>query len=124
MSTRIRNLRDRLWQRLDSEIDGLILNGSSLNGDLRLSGNLNLQLPDVEGQAWVSATADILFSSGSACSGHDAAPSHVLTALGLQESQARRSVRFGVGRFNSSEQIESAAEQLIASYHQLKKLSA
>jgi cysteine desulfurase len=80
-------------------------------------------LPKIEGQAWMSATPNVLFSSGSACSGHEPAPSHVLTALGLSESQARRSVRFGIGRFNTVEEIEAASDALIHSYHKLAALA-
>ena len=120
---RARQLRDRLWQRLSTAIEGLQVNGPSLQGEARLPGNLNLMLPGVEGQAWMSATREILFSSGSACSGHDAAPSHVLTALGLDQSEARRCVRFGVGRFNSEEEIDRAGERLIESYEKLAALS-
>ncbi len=85
---RIRGLRDRLWSRLSRAIDGLVINGPALTGGDRLPGNLNLMLPTMEGQAWMSATPHVLFSSGSACSGHEPAPSHVLTALGLSESEA------------------------------------
>jgi cysteine desulfurase len=119
---RISQLRDRLWSKLSSAINGLILNGPSLERHLRLSGNLNLQLPDVEGQAWMSSTPEVLFSSGSACSGHEPAPSHVLTSLGLSESESRRSVRFGVGRFTSIDEIESAADQLIDAYTELANM--
>lgn len=119
---RISQLRDRLWSRLSSGIDGLILNGPCFESHLRLSGNLNLQLPDIEGQAWMSSTPEILFSSGSACSGHEPAPSHVLTALGLSEAEARRSVRFGVGRFTEIGEVEAAADQLIEAYSNLAKL--
>ncbi len=120
---RITQLRDRLWQRLSSAIDGLVINGSSLTGKTRLPGNLNLMLPGIEGQAWLSATPNVLFSSGSACSGHEPAPSHVLTALGLSESEARRSLRFGVGRFNTIEEIDEAADALIQSYRKLNEFA-
>ena len=120
---RIGELRGLLWSRLSSEIEGLEINGPSLEGNKRLQGNLNLQLPAIEGQAWLSATPNVLFSSGSACSGHDASPSHVLSSLGLTDSQARRSVRFGIGRFNDLNDIETASRQLIDSYFQLVKLN-
>ena len=70
----------------------------------------------------MSSTPEILFSSGSACSGHEPAPSHVLTALGLSEAEARRSVRFGVGRFTEIGEVEAAADQLIEAYSNLAKL--
>lgn len=122
-NVRVNQLRDHLWSRLKESIDGLVLNGPELHGGHRLPGNLNLSLSDVEGQAWMSAAPEIAFSSGSACSGADAAPSHVLTALGLSESAARRSVRFGIGRFNTIDQIDSAFEILVAAHEQLATLA-
>ena len=116
---RVRALRGQLFDHLSHEIEGLEINGPSLEGPDRLAGNLNLVLPRVEGSAWMSATPAIAFSSGSACSSVEAKPSHVLTAIGRTESEARRSVRFGVGRFNTSEEIENACKQLVASYRQL-----
>jgi cysteine desulfurase len=116
---RSRQLRDQLWNRLSAALQGLSLNGPALEGAGRLPGNLNLMLPAIDGQAWMSATPQILFSSGSACSAHEPAPSHVLTALGLSESEARRSVRFGVGRFNSDQDLQTASDALIASYKAL-----
>jgi cysteine desulfurase len=120
---RVRGLRDRLWSRLSQAIDGLEVNGPSLSGDQRLPGNLNFVLPDIEGGAWVSAASEIAFSSGSACSEAEAAPSPVLTALGRSESMARRSVRFGVGRFNTAEQIESASEILLDAYGRIAAMA-
>jgi cysteine desulfurase len=117
------SLRDRLWNCLSKEIDGLSLNGPALSSICRLPGNLNFALRGVEGEAWMTATPEVAFSSGSACSSIDARPSHVLTAMGLDESTARRSVRFGVGRFNSIKQIDDASNQLIQSYRRLQKLS-
>jgi cysteine desulfurase len=88
-----------------------------------LSGNLNFALPAIEGQAWMSAVPEIAFSSGSACSAAHSAPSHVLTALGLDESMARRSTRFGVGRFNHSDEIETVCEMLIEGHARLLALA-
>lgn len=119
----IRRLRDQLWSKLSSSIDGLVLNGPRLESGDRLPGNLNLRLPEIEGQAWMSAAPNILFSSGSACSGHEPAPSHVLTALGLSESEARRSVRFGVGRFNSQGEIDQACQTLVDAYATVSALA-
>ena len=122
-NARVSAMRDRLWSDLASAIDGLCLNGPSLSGGKRLPGNLNLALPSIEGQAWMSATDGLAFSSGSACSGAHAAPSHVLTSLGMDESRARRSARFGIGRFNTESELASATEQLIEGHRQLLALS-
>ena len=122
-TVRIRLLRDRLWNRLSSSIDDLVINGPDLTSSGRLPGNLNLMLPAMEGQAWMSATPHVLFSSGSACSSHEPAPSHVLTALGLSDSEARRSVRFGVGRFSTLGEIDQASDALAESYNKLTALA-
>ena len=122
-NARVSAMRDRLWNDLSSAIDGLSLNGPSLSSGKRLPGNLNLALPSIEGQAWMSATEGLAFSSGSACSGAHAAPSHVLTSLGMDESRARRSARFGIGRFNTESELASATEQLIEGHQELLALS-
>ncbi|MCC9656904.1 cysteine desulfurase family protein [Rhodopirellula halodulae] len=120
-SKRIARLRNLLWQRLKDGVEGIEINGPDFQTETatRLVGNLNVRLQRIEGEAWMAATPDIAFSSGSACSSTEALPSHVLTAMGLSESEARRSVRFGVGRFNTEEEIFSAADQLIASHRKL-----
>ncbi len=119
---RIAALRDRLARVLFASIDGLILNGPGLDSEHRLAGNLNLTLAAIEGETWMSAASDVAFSSGSACSSVDPEPSHVMLALGLSESAARRSVRFGIGRFNTPDEIDEATRQLIAAHSRLSKL--
>lgn len=117
---RIGALRDRFWERLAAGLPGeLTLNGPSLKSENRIFANLNLQTARVEGEAWMAATPGVALSSGSACSSRDATPSHVLLAMGLTESQARRSVRFGFGDSNTEAEIDSAADQLIDSYQRL-----
>lgn len=118
---RIFGLRELLWSRLQSALEGLQLNGVIWRGDpsTRLPGNLNVRLRDIEGEAWMAATPEVAFSSGSACSSTEALPSHVLLAMGLSESEARRSVRFGIGRFNTADEINAAADYLIASHQKL-----
>jgi len=120
---RVRALREKLWNHLCGAIDGIVINGPELHAGNRLPGNLNITLPTIEGQAWMSAASELAFSSGSACSGAEAAPSHVLTAIGLTESMARRSVRFGIGRFNTEQEIESASEILIDAYSRVAALA-
>jgi cysteine desulfurase len=120
---RVAQLRDQIWGTLNASIDGLHLNGPDFNQTRRLPGNLNFALPAIEGQAWMSAVPEIAFSSGSACSAADSAPSHVLTALGIKESMARRSARFGIGRFNQSEEIQTACEMLIQGHTKLLALA-
>lgn len=124
-SIRLSQLRQRLFEQLSGDIDGLQLNGPPITVAAptetmdRLPGNLNLCLPGVEGEALMSATPEVAFSSGSACSGSDASPSHVLTAMGLSEAEARRSVRFGIGRFNTVAEIDSACDLITRAYRKL-----
>ncbi|MGB7328893.1 MAG: cysteine desulfurase family protein [Rubripirellula sp.] len=118
----VRAMRDHFWNRLRGGIEGAELNGPSLDGGDRLVGNLNLRLASVEGETWMAAVPDIAFSTGSACSNVDPMPSHVLIAMGLSESEARRSARFGIGRFNTMDQIDRAADALIDAIDRLKKL--
>ncbi len=118
-SSRIRKLRDQLAKNLFSQIEGLELNGPELDSPYRLPGNLNVSHPRIEGETWMSAAADIAFSSGSACSSVDPEPSHVILALGKSETEARRSVRFGIGRFNTDTEIEQAANILIAAQQRM-----
>ncbi|QDT03387.1 Cysteine desulfurase [Rubripirellula lacrimiformis] len=119
----IGKLRDQLWQILESGIDGLQINGPPLRSPHRLLGNLNVTLPGVEGETLMAAATDVAFSTGSACSNVDPAPSHVLMALGLDESAARRSVRFGIGRFNTDQDIQRSGEVLLAAFKRLIRLA-
>lgn len=107
---RQKQLRDYLWQEL-SQLDGI-----HLNGDLekRLSGNLNISIEGVNGSALLLALqAKIAVSSGSACSSTSTKPSHVLKALGHSDQLARASLRFGIGRFNTLEEIEETARFIL-----------
>lgn len=116
---RIGQLTASLWSQLRTGIEGLRLNGPPLSPTQRLLGNLNICFPNVEGEALMNLTPDLAISSGSACSSANPAPSHVLSALGLEESAARRSLRFGVGRFNTQRDIDQAVLMLCEAYHAL-----
>jgi cysteine desulfurase len=118
-NARVLMLRNQLAERLFAGIEALTLNGPPLTSDSRLAGNLNVMLTGVEGETWMSAAPDVAFSSGSACSSVDPEPSHVLLALGLTESAARRSVRFGVGRFNTTDEIDQASQLLVAAFERV-----
>jgi cysteine desulfurase len=117
-SERLRGLRDRLWQSLQT-LDGIRLNGHAAQ---RLPGNLNVSVDGVDGQALLLALQPaIAISSGSACTSAKIEPSHVLQALGLPESLAYASLRFGIGRFNTQEQIDRAAQWTIQSIRALRQ---
>ena len=111
-------LRDYLWTEL-SRLPGIHLNGHPTQ---RLSGNLNISVEGVDGSALLLGLQPVMaVSSGSACSSTTVAPSHVLLALGHPESLAYASVRFGIGRFNTVEEIEQVAQQAIATIKSLRK---
>lgn len=117
---RIRALRDRLWQQLTT-LDGLHLNGHPTQ---RLAGNLNVSIADVDGQALLLGLQPMLaVSSGSACSSAQIAPSHVLQALGRADALAYASVRFGIGRFNTEQDIDQAAACTIATVRSLRQVA-
>lgn len=111
---RLRQLRDRLFDLLCQELgDRVNLNGPALeNPDWRLPGNLNVRFPGIEGETLLLHLPEVALSSGAACSSADPSPSHVLLALGLSEAEARSSIRFGIGRFNTPEEIEFVARRL------------
>lgn len=121
-STRVAKLRNQLWRLLNRSIAGIELNGPPLSSDrVRVGGNLNLHLREVEGETWMAGAPDVAFSSGSACSSVNPVASHVLLAMGLSESQARRSTRFGIGRFTTKDEIEAAANQLIVAFERFQE---
>jgi cysteine desulfurase len=128
-TVRMRQLRDRLWGRLVSSVAGLTLNGPPLDAvaagqPVRLVNNLNVCVPGVDGQTLLTTlSADgLAVSSGSACSSEHPRPSHVLLALGLDEDQARASLRFGLSRFTLAAEIDTAAERIAAGVARLRAL--
>lgn len=121
---RLRLLAERFRHRIAAGIGDLQSSGPAYQAGLRLGGNLNLCFPEVEGESLLAAIPGLGASSGAACSSVDPRPSHVLTSLGLSESAARRSLRFGLGRFTTETEIDTAAEWICEAYLQLSpKLS-
>ncbi len=120
---RLRQLRDRLYASLVGRVANVALNGPALERtDLRLSGNLNCCFADVDGEALMLSMRDLAVSSGSACTSAEPEPSHVLRALGLSDDLTRASLRFGLGRFNTAEEIEFAIDTVAASVQRLRRL--
>jgi cysteine desulfurase len=115
---RIRVLRDRLWQQLQS-VDGILLNGHPTE---RLAGNLNVSVPGVDGNALLLGLRAVMaVSSGSACSTEKIAPSHVLQALGHCDELAYASVRFGLGRSTTTIDIDRAAASFCTTVTELRQ---
>ena len=120
-------LRNSLWLLLNERIAGLCLNGPSLgdrNKMTRLSNNLNVCFPKVDGQSIMLALPDLAVSSGSACTSAEPHPSHVLLGIGLSIDQARSSLRFGLGRYTSPSDIQTAADWLSEAYAKLAAFAA
>jgi len=119
-SSRVGKLRDRLLAHLTAGLDGVRVNGSVAH---RLPGNLNLGFAGVDAEALLMSLPEIALSTGSACSSASVEPSHVLRALGLSDAKARSSVRFGLGRFNTEEEIDYAAGRIVEAVAKLRSLS-
>jgi cysteine desulfurase len=124
-AARLRVLRDRLWRLLADSIPGVAVNGPALDDPaVRLVNNLNVRVPGVDGQSLLATLAGdgLAVSSGSACSSESPRPSHVLLALGLDEDEARASLRFGLSRFTTDEEIGTAAARVAAGVARLRSL--
>lgn len=119
-AARIGDLRDRLWDGLQRELDELHLNGHPTE---RLPGNLNISFGSVDGEALMMSVKDVAVSSGSACTTADPEPSHVLRAMGRSEELTKASLRFGLGRFNTAEEVETAVSAVSAAVKRLRKLA-
>jgi len=117
---RLRYLRDRLKARLEAGLDEVYINGSM---EHRLPHSLNMSFAYVEGESLLMGINDIAVSSGSACTSATLEPSYVLKALGVGDDVAHSSIRFGIGRFNTEEEIDYVADKLIDVVVKLRELS-
>ena len=119
-SQRLRALRDRLYKHLSDDLDMLEVNGSL---EHRLPGNLNISFAYVEGEALMMAIKDVAVSSGSACTSASLEPSYVLRALGVAEDLAHSSIRFGLGRFNTEEEVDYVGRLVSEKVQKLRAMS-
>lgn len=117
---RIKKLRDRLKDGILSQLDYVYVNGSE---NERLPGNLNVSFAYVEGESLVMSLKRVAVSSGSACTSHDAGVSHVLKSIGVGDELAHASIRFGLGRFNTEEEVEEVIKDLVESVKHLREIS-
>ncbi len=117
---RLWKLRERLRARIQASIDETYVNGSL---DHRLPGNLNISFNFVEGEAMMMAIKDVAVSSGSACTSASLEPSYVLRALGVGDELAHSSIRFGLGRFNTEEEIDYVGDLVIDKVKHLRNMS-
>src|SRR5205085_6120059 len=119
-SVRLRKLRDRLRAGLEAKLDEVFINGSM---EYRLPNNLNMSFAYVEGESLLMGINDIAVSSGSACTSATLEPSYVLKALGVGEDLAHTSIRFGLGRFNTDEEVDYVMNKVIDNVTRLREMS-
>jgi cysteine desulfurase len=117
---RVLGLRERLHRRLTDGLDLVVLNGHPTQ---RVAGNLNVSFAFVEGEALMMAIKDVAVSSGSACTSASLEPSYVLRAMGADEDLAHSSIRFGIGRFNTEEEIDYVADLVVGKVRKLRDMS-
>ena len=132
---RLRLLRQRLFAGITGELTGVSLNGPPLPAlesdgslppgveDRRLPGNLNLSFEGVEGEALLMSLKDIAVSSGSACTSASLQPSHVLKAIGVPDDLAHASIRFGLGRENTAEEVDFTIGAVAVAVRRLRDLA-
>jgi len=118
-SVRLQQLRDRLWQGIQT-LPQLYLNGDYTQ---RIPGNLNVSVAGVDGEALLMSLKDLAVSSGAACTSAAIEPSHVLRALGRSDELAYSTIRFSIGRFTTEAEIDYAIKQFNNSVEQLRKTS-
>jgi cysteine desulfurase len=117
---RLAFLRDKLKDKLFAELDELYINGTM---EHRLPNNLNISFAYVEGESLLMGINDVAVSSGSACTSATLEPSYVLKALGAGDDLAHSSIRFGLGRFNTEDEVDYVADKVIQVVKKLRDLS-
>ena len=117
---RLLKLRDRLHLGITEQLDKVYLNGHPTN---RLPGNLNLSFAHVQSDALMMAMKDVAVSSGSACTSASVEPSHVLRALGIDDELAHGSIRFGLGRFNTEEEVDHVIGEVVRAVKHLRNIN-
>ncbi|HJY85512.1 MAG TPA: IscS subfamily cysteine desulfurase [Candidatus Acidoferrales bacterium] len=116
----LRRLRDRLKDSIFAQLDEVYINGSMTH---RLPHNLNVSFAYVEGESLLMGINDVAVSSGSACTSATLEPSYVLKALGVGEDLAHTSIRFGLGRFNTEEEVDYVVNRVVDTVNRLRELS-
>jgi cysteine desulfurase len=119
-SERLLALREKLRKRITSELDAVTVNGSL---EHRLPGSLNVSFAFVEGEALIMAIKEVAVSSGSACTSASLEPSYVLHAMGIGDDLAHSSIRFGLGRFTTEEEVDFVADLVIRKVNKLRDMS-
>ena len=118
--TRVGDLRNRLKEQIFANLDNVFLNGHPTE---RLYGNLNVSISNADSESLLMRLGDVALSSGSACTSAALEPSYVLKALGLSNHLAQNSVRFGLGRFNTEEEVDYVARRVVEEVGRLREIS-
>jgi cysteine desulfurase len=113
-------LSERLKAGIQNQLDGVSVNGHLSQ---RLPGNMHLSFAYVEGESLLMGLKDIAVSTGSACTSASLEPSHVLRAIGLEEHLAPSSIRFGLGRFNTEDEVDYTVRRVVEEVRRLRELS-
>ena len=122
---RLRGLRKRLYEGLTQAVELTVLNGPALEPpDWRLPGNLNVSFTYVDGEALLLSIKDVAVSTGAACTSANPEPSHVLRAIAVPDDLVRASVRFGLGRFNTEEEVDYVIQAMAAGVKRLRQLTS
>ena len=116
-AARLLQMRQRLYEGLTIRLGPLVVNG---HREARLPGNLNLSFAGIDGAELLAGLREIALSSGAACSSQEQVPSHVLRAIGLSDDLARASLRFGLGRFNTMDEVEYAIKRVAIQVERLR----
>ena len=116
---RLTRLRERLWAGIQARMDRVHLNG---HARFRLPGNLNVSFEGVHGESLLMSLKEVAVSSGSACTSASMEPSYVLKALGIANTLAHTSIRFGLGRANSDEEVDYVVERLAEQVARLRAM--
>jgi cysteine desulfurase len=119
-AVRMRELRDKLHASIFEQLDEVYLNGHPTE---RLPGNLNVSFAYVEGESLLMGMNDVAVSSGSACTSATLEPSYVIRALGVGDELAHSSIRFGLGRFNTDDEVDFVAERVTREVRRLREMS-
>jgi len=119
-SVRLAALRDRLRKGIEARVSDTFINGSV---EHRLPGSLNMSFAYIEGEAMLMGLKDVAVSSGSACTSASLEPSYVLRAIGVDEELAHTSIRFGLGRFNTEEEVDYVIDLVARNVSKLREMS-
>lgn len=116
----VARLSKKFCDSIFNKIPDVFLNGDEVH---RIDGNLNISFAYIEGESLIMAIRDLAVSSGSACTSASLEPSYVLRALGVEEAMAHTSIRFGIGRFTTEEEIDHAIKSVTSAINKLRELS-